>query len=197
MLRTYILTFTFAKLQVFPHLSIPIFAKSIPIFAFCYFLIYFTHAKGHICPCISGKTRPKRAKTPFPHGAGAKTPKTKVPTEKTKVLRENPKVLTEKTKVLTVRRPSAQHLRSPWHPPHSPAAQTENQPAAGKLSGGPVRAPWKNKKAALPTAEQPYPSPVRFGKYPRRESNSDLKFRKLLFYPLNYRAIFIISAAKV
>jgi hypothetical protein len=126
-LRTYILTFTFAKLQVFPHLSIPIFAKSIPIFAFCYFLIYFTHAKGHICPCISGKTRPKRAKTPFPHGAGAKTPKTKVPTEKTKVLRENPKVLTEKTKVLrenpkvltektkvlTVRRPSAQHPRSP------------------------------------------------------------------------------------
>lgn len=25
------------------------------------------------------------------------------------------------------------------------------------------------------------------GEYPRRESNPDLKFRKLLFYPLNYK----------
>lgn len=26
--------------------------------------------------------------------------------------------------------------------------------------------------------------------YPRRESNPNLKFRKLVFYPLNYKGIF-------
>ena len=26
--------------------------------------------------------------------------------------------------------------------------------------------------------------------YPRRESNSDLRFRKPLFYPLNYKGLF-------
>ena len=35
--------------------------------------------------------------------------------------------------------------------------------------------------------------------YPRRESNSDLKFRKLPFYPLNYKGKqdFTYSAAKI
>ncbi len=33
--------------------------------------------------------------------------------------------------------------------------------------------------------------------YPRGESNPYLKFRKLLFYPLNYKGNFFISERKV
>lgn len=51
-----------------------------------------------------------------------------------------------------------------------------------------------NNKNGLPVAEKPFSAEIYLSKWSRRESNSYLKFRKLLFYPLNYGTILFCFA---